>query len=59
MIVRCKYFVNGVEVSKEEYVRIERFNGFYNTIDKPNEPATSAFSNGKTGDHGRVVYEAD
>lgn len=32
------------EVSKEDYVDAERLNGFYNTLGKPNEPATSAFT---------------
>lgn len=44
-----KYFVQEKfgdyqEVSKEDYVDAERLNGFYNTLGKPNEPATSAFT---------------
>lgn len=38
------------EVSKEEYVRAERGAGFRNTLGKPDEPATAAFSgNGQEG----------
>lgn len=51
-----RYHVNGVEVTKEEYVAAERRNGFHNTIGFPEEPATSSWSNSKTGDHGRQVY---
>ena len=51
-----KYFVNGEEVTKAEYVAAERRNGFRNTIGFPEEPATSSWSNSKTGDHGRQVY---
>lgn len=51
-----KYEVNGIEVSKQEYVAAERRNGFHNTIGFPEEPATASWSNSKTGDHGRQVY---
>jgi hypothetical protein len=51
-----KYFVNGNEVTKTEYVAAERRNGFRNTIGFPEEPATSSWSNSKTGDHGRQVF---
>lgn len=32
------------EVSKERYVEVERMAGFHNTLNQPDEPATSAFS---------------
>lgn len=32
------------QVSKLEYVRAERANGFYNTLGKPDEPATASWS---------------
>lgn len=51
-----RYYVNSKEVTKEEYVAAERRNGFYNTIGFPEEPATSSWSNSRTGDHGRQVY---
>lgn len=44
-----KYFLQGTnerqytEVSKDEFVDAERLNGFYNTLGKPREPATSGF----------------
>lgn len=34
------------EVSKEEYVRIERVAGFVNKLGYPREPATASFNNG-------------
>lgn len=50
------YEVNGKRVTKEEYVAAERRNGFHNTMGFPGEPATASWSNSKTGDHGRQVY---
>ena len=41
------------EVSKEEYVRIERAAGFHNTMGEPDEPATASFSNGYL--HGTTI----
>lgn len=44
-----RYFVTyrggvEVEVSKADYVNVERANGFHNTLGQPGEPATSGFS---------------
>lgn len=50
-----RYYVNGKEVSKEDYISAERRNGFHSKFG-PNEIATSSFSNSETGDHGRVSY---
>lgn len=51
-----RYYVNGVEVKKADFVAAERRNGFRNTMGQPTEPATAGFGNSQTGDHGRVVY---
>lgn len=57
VVMYNRYFVNDVEVTKEEYVAAERRNGFRNTLNQPDEPATSSFSNSETGDRGRQTYE--
>ncbi len=38
------YFVDGAEVDKAEYVRVERACGFRNTMGQPEEPGTSMFA---------------
>jgi hypothetical protein len=47
---------NGVErqVDKAEYVKAERRAGFYNTLGRPLEPATSSWGNGR--ESGRIAY---
>lgn len=54
-----RYEVNGREVSKNEYVAAERRNGFYNTLGQPNEPATASWSNGRTGESGRMIFVSE
>lgn len=43
-----------IEVTKEEYVRVERQAGFRNTMGQPDEPATAAFGSGAL--RGRIQY---
>jgi len=51
-----RYYLNGAEVTKAEFVAAERRSGFYNTMGQPDEPATASFINSRTGDRGSVVY---
>lgn len=50
-----RYYVNGEEVTKQEYVRAERSNGFHSKFG-PTEPATASWSNSATGDRGYIRY---
>lgn len=52
------YWVDDQEVSKEEYVRAERANGFHNSMNQPDEPATSSWSKATSTEshHGRITY---
>lgn len=54
-----RYFVTvegaaETEVPKRVYVQVERGCGFRNTLDQPDEPATSSFSSGPI--RGRIAY---
>jgi len=42
-----------LSVTKEQWVRIERQAGFYNTMGKPDEPGTASFNG--NGHHGTQV----
>lgn len=50
-----RYYVNGVEVTKAEYIAAERRNGFHSKFG-PTEIATASWSNSATGDRGSVEY---
>lgn len=43
MSVHPAYWIDGTEVDKAEYIRVERACGFHNTLGQPDEPATSWF----------------
>lgn len=44
------------EVTKEEYVRVERNAGFWNTLGRPDEPGTSSFGSSDPRLSGRIEY---
>lgn len=48
-----------VEVTKEEYVMAERAAGFFNTMGRPDEPATAGFSSSNYHKVGRLRYITD
>lgn len=61
-MIAYRYFLNGTEVSKAEFVVAERSCGLNNTLGQPDEPATAGFSgwiDGKREVTGRVEWISD